>query len=72
MEALEIHTGSPTVHWENNTRFISIVTFKIVAPIFKHIDIPVCFIQEQYDNDIFITEYEKSVIMPSYMCNKTY
>ena len=41
MEALSFHTGSPTVHWEDNTSFISVVEAKIVTPRAKHIDIAV-------------------------------
>ena len=57
MEALALHTGTPTVHWEDNTSCISVVGAKIVTPKVKHIDIPVCFIQEQFDNDLFILKY---------------
>ena len=45
MEASALHTGSPTVHWEDNTSCISVVEAKIVTPRVKHIDIPVCFLQ---------------------------
>ena len=45
MEALEIHTGETTVHWEDNTIFISVIEAKRVTPRVKHIDIPVCFLQ---------------------------
>ena len=38
MEALALHTGAPTVHWEDNTSCISVVEAKIVTPIVKHID----------------------------------
>ena len=48
MEALALHTGALTVHWEYNTSCISVVEDKIVAPRIKHIDILVCFIQEQF------------------------
>ena len=46
MEALELHTGAPTLHWEENTGFIFVVEDKIVTPTVKHIDIPVYFLQE--------------------------
>ena len=39
MEDLALHTGAPTVYWEDNTSCISIVESKIVLPIVKHIDI---------------------------------
>ena len=45
MEALALHIGAPTIHWEDNTSYISVVEAKIVTPIVKHIDIPVCFLQ---------------------------
>ena len=53
-EALEIHTGAPIVHWEENTIFISVVESKIFTPRVKHNDTPVCFLQEQFDNGLFI------------------
>ena len=70
MEALALHTGAPTVHWEDNTIFISVVEYKSVAPRFKHIDIYVFFLQEQFDNDIFVPKYEKSSFMAEDMCTK--
>ena len=70
MEALDLHTGAPTVHWEDNTSFISFVEAKIVTPRVKHIDITVCFLQEQFDNGIFLPKYEKSNFMPADMCTK--
>ena len=53
MEALSLHIGAPKVHWDDNTSTFSVVEYKIVTPIVKHIDIPVCFLQEQFDNGIF-------------------
>ena len=41
MEVLALHTGAPTVHWEDKTSCISIVEDKIFNPRVKHIDIPV-------------------------------
>ena len=41
MEALALHTGAHTVHWEDNTSCISVIEDKIVTPRVKHIDIPV-------------------------------
>ena len=46
MEALALHTGAHTVHWEDNIGCISVVEAIIVTPRVKHIDIPVCFLQE--------------------------
>ena len=36
----------------------------------KHIDIPVCFLQEQFDNGILLPKYDKSSVMPADMCTK--
>ena len=57
MEALEIHTGSPTLHWEDNTSFISVLESQIVTPRVKYIDIPVLFLQEKFENGLFIPKY---------------
>ena len=38
MEALALHTGAHTVHWEDNTSYISVDEARIVTPKFKHID----------------------------------
>ena len=70
MEALEIYTGAPTVHWEDSTSCISVVEAKIVTPRVKHIDIKVCFLQEQFDNGLFLPKYDKSSVVPTYMCTK--
>ena len=43
-EALELHTGAPTVHWEYNKSCISVIEDKIVTPRVKYIDIPICFL----------------------------
>ena len=63
MESLAIHNSAPTVHWEDNTVFIYAVEAKTVTPIVKHIDIPVYFPQENFDNVLFIQKYEKSSFM---------
>ena len=70
MEALALHTVAHTVHWEDNTSFISAVEAKIVTPRVTHIDIPVCFIQEQFDNGLFLQKYENSSVMTADMCTK--
>ena len=70
MEALALYTSAPTVHWENNKSCISVVEAKRVTPRVKHIDIPVCFLQEQFDYGRFLPKYEKSSVMPAYMCTK--
>ena len=41
MEALELHTGAPTVHWEDNPTCISVVEANIFTPRVRHIEIPV-------------------------------
>ena len=46
MEALALYIGATTVHWEYNTSCISVVEAKIVTRRVKHIDIPVCFLQQ--------------------------
>ena len=70
MEALVIHTGAPTVHWKYITSCISVVEDKIVTPRVKNIAIAVCFIQETFDNGIFVPKYEKSSVMPEDVCKK--
>ena len=70
MEALALHNVAPTVHWEDRTSCISVVEAKIVTPIVKHIDIPVYFLREKFDNGLFIPKYEKSSVMPEDMCTK--
>ena len=45
MEALALHTGASTLHWEDNTSFISVVEAKIATHRVKHIDITVFFLQ---------------------------
>ena len=71
MGALALHTGAPRVQWGDNTSCISVVEAKIVTPIVKHIDIPVFFLQEQFDNGLFLPKYEKSSVIPADMCTKT-
>ena len=70
MEDLALHTGAPTVNWEDNTSCISVVEAKIVTPRVKPIDIPVCFLLEQFGNDLFLPKYEKSSVMLADMCTK--
>ena len=70
MEALALHTSAPTLHWYDRNSFISIVESKRVTPRVKQFDVHVCFLQEKFDNGLFITKYEKSSVMPEDMCNK--
>ena len=72
MEALALHTGEPTSYWEDNTGYIYVVEAKIVTPRVKHIDIPVCFLQQQFYSSFFIPKYEKSSVMPEDMCIKPF
>ena len=44
-EALELHNGTPKLHWEDITGCISVVETKIVTYRVKKIDIPICFLQ---------------------------
>ena len=70
MEALALHTGAPAVYQEDNKICISVVKAKIFNLRVKTIDIPVCLIQAQTVNGIFIPRYEKSSDMPEDMCTK--
>ena len=70
MEALALHTGAPEVHWEDNTSYIYVVKAKRFTPIVKHIDITVCFLQEQFDNGLFLPKYEKFNVIPVDICTK--
>ena len=42
MEALSLHIGAPTVHWEDSTSYIYFFEANKVTPRVKRIDIPVC------------------------------
>ena len=66
MEALELHTVAPTVHQEDNTTCIYVAEYKTVTPKVKIMDIPVCFLQEQFENGIFVTEYEGKICAPNH------
>ena len=63
MEAYSLHTGAITLHWEDITSFISIVEAKRVTTRAKNIEINVYFLQEQFDNSIFVPKYQKSSVM---------
>ena len=54
MESLALRNSAPTVHWEDNTSFISIVEAKRVTPRVKNMVIPLCFVQEKFDNGLFL------------------
>ena len=70
MEDLAFYIGAPTVYCEDNTSCLFVVESKRVSPRVKHIDIPVYFLLDQFDNGIFITKYENSSVMPADMCTK--
>ena len=44
MEALALHTGAPTLNWEDNKGYISVVESKRVTHRVKKMDITVCFL----------------------------
>ena len=70
MKPLALQTGAPTVHWEYNTSYIYVLEAKIVTPRGKHIYIPFCFLQEKFENCLFLSEYDKSNVMSADMCTK--
>ena len=70
MGDLSLHTSAPTVHWEDNTSSIYVVEDTIFTTRSKRIDIPVYFLQEQFENGIYVPKYEESSVMPAYMCTK--
>ena len=47
-----------------------LLKIKMVTPRDKNIHIPVCFLQEQFDNSLFLPKYKKSSVMPEDMCTK--
>ena len=69
-EASSLHTGAPTVHWEDKIIYIYVVEAKILTPRVKPIDIPVYFLQEQFGNDLFLPKDEKYSFVPADMCTK--
>ena len=70
MEALALHTGAPTVNWEDKTSCIYVVEDKRVTPRVQHIDIPVYFLLYQFDNGLYLPKYEMSSVMPADICTK--
>ena len=57
MEALALHKGALTLHWEGNTSCIYVGEAKRVTTRVKEIEITVFFIQEQFDNGLFLPKY---------------
>ena len=47
-EALSLHTGAPTVHWQDRKSYVTVVEAKIVTTISKQIDIRVYFLPELF------------------------
>ena len=72
MEALSLHTGTTSVHWEDNTIYFSVVEAKIVTPRVKHNDITVYFLQDRFDNGLFLPKYENSSVVPADVYTKPY
>ena len=50
--------------------YISVFEAKIVTPRIKRIYILVYYLQEKFDNGLFVPRYDKYSFMPEYMCNK--
>ena len=71
MEVLSIHTGAPTVNWDYNTSFIPVVEAKIVTPRVKHIDITVCFLQEQFAM-VYLFQHIKILVSCYQICVPNY
>ena len=70
MESLDLHIGEPNIHWEDNNSVISVVGSNIVTPMAKHINVPVCFIQEQCENVLFIPKYDQSATISDDKCTR--
>ena len=70
MEALAIHTVEPTVHWEDNKSFISVVEARSFTPRVKHVVIPVWFLQEKSDNSLFVSKSDNYSAIPEDMFTK--
>ena len=67
MEAFALNTGAPKVYWDDNKICISVFEAKIVTHRVKHIDIPVCFLQEKFDNGLFLPKCENSSVLQLYV-----
>ena len=51
-------------------KFIYAVEAKIFTPRDEYIEMPVNFLLEQFENGLFVPEYEKSSVIPAGICNK--
>ena len=70
MEALSLHTGAPTVHWEYNTSCIYVIEVKRVTPRVNQIYTPAYFLHDCFDNGILVPKYEKLGVMPEDVCTE--
>ena len=71
MDSIELQTEAPTVHREDSTSCIYVVEAKRVTHRFMNIESKLFFLQEKYDNGLFIPKYDKYTIMPDDMCVKS-
>ena len=55
--------GDPTPHYEDNTMVINIAHAHRVTPRLKHMDLPVCYIHNEYRLGTFTTSYRESRFM---------
>ena len=67
MESLALHTGTPTVHWDDNTSCIYVVEVKIVTPGVKHIDIHVCIIKNKLTM-VSLFQNMRSLVLFRHIC----
>ena len=58
------------LHREDRKSCIFLVEAKRVTPRVKHMDITVYFLQEQFDNSLFVPKDEKYSVIPADMCTK--
>ena len=65
--ALEIHTGAPTLHWEENTSYIYVIEARMVIPAVKKIHIPVCFLQGNLTT-VFLLKNTRSPVSCRHIC----
>ena len=67
MEALALHTGAQTVHWEENTNFISVLESKIVTTRVKILK----FLYDFYKNNlkmVFLFQNIRSLVSWRQIC----
>ena len=69
-KSLEIHTGTPNLHWEDNTSCIYVVEYKIFTPRVKTLTLLSKFLQEKFENGNIVPKYEKTSFMPVDVCTK--